>query len=550
MGDPGFIPGMLGFAIHLAASQVINVAIRCWKELDALKVLLLKIQSMNMETQRYRKALNSGRLSTSPHYTLPSTVNSWLIELNALLEEASDLAQHCTLPRLSLRFLHQLHQHVANQQVLEQIREKVDCLNLRTSALAGASDDLFPSPSSAAPNKKYIEEALVKHKFALVLDDVWETTATSLLEELCAPHSPHRNSNIIIASSRTISVLLQLGAPTLAVIQMQDWSEDHSWRLFLSHAFLHSEGVLPMSIDQEIAWCVYNECGDLPLALKVVGQAMADITQSNKWELAVNRLQSDATNSLYGNLRLSYDTLADVAGCCISLLLCFLCLAAYPENNIISPTYAIAYWTGEGLVTGPNPFQIGEMVHNVLRDLAHQIAANEEKCFFQAGRGLRQFPADVSSGYVRISLIDNSLISVPKKFRASYIRSFLLASNTFLAEISEEVIGSMTSLRVLDLSPTALQLLQKNMGYLKHLVCLRLCYVPIKRLPNTVASLKGLQILDLEGYDISQLPVSISKLTSLKALDIGFYEHLQCVPYGSAHLTFLEYLNTSNSPNI
>ncbi|XP_059077119.1 probable disease resistance protein At4g27220 [Cryptomeria japonica] len=389
-----------------------------------------------------------------------------------------------------------------------------------------------------------------KHKFALVLDDVWETTATSLIEELCAPHSPHHNSNIIIASSRTISVLSQLGAPTLAVIQMQDWSEDHSWRLFLSHAFLHSEGVFPMSIDQEIAWCVYNECGDLPLALKVVGQAMADITQSNKWELAVDRLQSDATNSLYGNLRLSYDTLADVAGCCISLLLCFLCLAAYPENNIISPTYAIAYWTGEGLVTGPNPFQIGEMVHNVLRDLAHQIAANEEKCFFQAGRGLRQFPADVSSGYVRISLIDNSLSSVPKKFRASYIRSFLLASNTFSAEISEEVIGSMTSLRVLDLSPTALQLLQKNMGYLKHLVCLRLCYVPIKRLPNTVASLKGLQILDLEGYDISQLPVGISKLTSLKALDIGFCEHLQCVPYGSAHLTFLEYLNTSNSPNI
>ncbi|GLJ28793.1 hypothetical protein SUGI_0567670 [Cryptomeria japonica] len=243
---------------------------------------------------------------------------------------------------------------------------------------------------------------------------------------------------------------------------------------------------------------------------------MADITQSNKWELVVNRLQSDATNSLYGNLRLSYDTLADVAGCCISLLLCFLCLTAYPENNIISPTYAIAYWTGEGLV----------------------------------GRGLRQFPADVSSGYVRISLIDNSLSSVPKKFRASYIRSFLLASNTFLVEISEEVIGSMTSLRVLDLSPTALQLLQKNMGYLKHLVCLRLCYVPIKRLANTVASLKGLQILDLEGYDISQLLVGISKLTSLKALDIGFCEHLQCLPYGSAHLTFLEYLNTSNSPNI
>ncbi|XP_059077126.1 probable disease resistance protein At4g14610 [Cryptomeria japonica] len=266
---------------------------------------------------------------------------------------------------LFVAFLHQLQQHVANQQVLEQIREKVDCLNLRTSALAGASEDLFPSPSSASPNKKYIEEALVvgqdsalirrvelihsqqhkslsrfglvgkggagktlllkrvfnsdqlqslfcndlmlwltvsqtpsfsalrnhlvkqiafkvrerlysreeehfetwlnecmrKHKFALVVDDVWETSATSLLEEPCVPHFPHNNSNIIIASSRTITVLSQLGVPPLSVIQMQDLSEDHSWRLFSSHAFLHSEGALPMSIDQEIARRVCNECG-------------------------------------------------------------------------------------------------------------------------------------------------------------------------------------------------------------------------------------------------------------------------------------------------
>ncbi|GLJ28791.1 hypothetical protein SUGI_0567620 [Cryptomeria japonica] len=41
-------------------------------------------------------------------------------------------------------------------------------------------------------------------------------------------------------------------------------------------------------------------------------------------------------------------------------------------------------------------------VHDVLRDLAQQFAAKEEKCFFQAGRGLRQFPVDVSSGYIRI----------------------------------------------------------------------------------------------------------------------------------------------------
>ncbi|XP_059077127.1 plant intracellular Ras-group-related LRR protein 1-like [Cryptomeria japonica] len=228
---------------------------------------------------------------------------------------------------------------------------------------------------------------------------------------------------------------------------------------------------------------------------------MAGITRSNERDLVVNRLQNDATNSLYGKLRLSYDALADVAGCGIALQLCFLCIAAYPEDNIISPTYATAYWIGEGLVTGPKPFQIGEITSNRCKCRKMLLSA-------------RQRLTAVSSG------------------------------RFFMIQISEEVIGSMTSLRVLDLSRTALQLLPKNMPCLKHLVFLRLCYVPIKRLPNTVAALKSLQILDLEGSDISQRPVGISKLTSLKALDIGFCEDLQCMPFGITHLTSLEYLNT------
>ncbi|GLJ28806.1 hypothetical protein SUGI_0567890 [Cryptomeria japonica] len=178
MGDPGLIPGMIGYAINLAANHVIqciNVAIRCRKELDALKVLLLKIQVMNMEMQEYRKTLSSGRVSTSFHPSLSMTVNSWLNELNTLVEEVSDLAQDCIVnsycrffPRYntsrkirqlienvekhvastpSVAFLHQLQEHVANQQVLQQIKNRMDSLNLHTSALAGISGDLFPSTS-------------------------------------------------------------------------------------------------------------------------------------------------------------------------------------------------------------------------------------------------------------------------------------------------------------------------------------------------------------------------------------------------------------------
>ncbi|GLJ28854.1 hypothetical protein SUGI_0568580 [Cryptomeria japonica] len=633
MGDPGFIPGMIGYAIHLAVSQVshhINVAIGCRKELDALKALLLKIQLMNMEMQKFRKALNSDRVNTSSEPPLPFAVNSWLNELNALLDEASDLAQHCNVqsywhlfPRYrtsrkirrlienvekhlastpSVAFLHQLQLHVTSQQLLEQIKGAPDYLDMHTSAPACTFGGLFPSNSSDAPITKYIEEELIvgqdsgstrmkelihseQHKlvsrFGLVgkggADDVWETSATSLLEELCVPLFPHHKSNLIIATSRSKSVLSQLGVPPPSIIQMQDLTEDESWTLFSSHAFPHSDGLLPMSIDQRIARRVCKECGGLPLAIKVVGQAMAGVSQSNEWEFSLQRLQNDGTHSLSSKLRLSYDALGDLPGYGISLQLCFLCLAAFSEDEVIRAGTAIKYWIGEGLVPGPDPVQIGERflilladrcliepihkhhdgqvinfrVHDVLHHfLAHQIAEKEEKCFFQARRDLGEFPTHECEGYIRISLMDNCLTKVPKAFGAPYIRSLLLAGNIALTEIPKEVIGSMTALRVLDLSRTALQWLPKNVGSLKHLVCLRLCSVPIKKLPYSVGNLRNLQILDLYLSDITKLPSSISKLTSLQGLDVGSCKYLQCMPYGISHLRSLKYLNAGGSGNV
>ncbi|GLJ28816.1 hypothetical protein SUGI_0568040 [Cryptomeria japonica] len=485
MGDPGFITGFAGYAIQLAWDQImhhINIAIRCKKELDALKLLLPRIQAMNVELQEYRKALNSGKMSTSPHHPLPSTVNSWLNELNALLEEASDLAQHCT--------------------VLEQIKERLDYLNHSTSAVASASGDLFPSIYSATSNKKYIEEAVIvgqdsesnklvelidsqqhknvshlglvgkggagktlllkrvfnsdqvqslfrndlmlwltisqnpsfntlrddlvkqisvqvnerldsreedhvktwlnecmrKHKFALFLDDIWETSAAWLLEELCVPHSPHHKSNIIIATSRTSSVVSQLGVRPSSLIEMQDLTEDDGWRLFSFYAFPHSDGILPMSIDQEIARSVCKEChGGLPLALKVIGKAMVSVTLSNEWELTVKKLLQ-----CFGRRGWLWHFLAVV----LPLPCCFLkrYVILLPDRCLIEPIQK----DYDGKV-------ICFRVHDVLHDLAQQIAEKEEKCFFQASKGLQEFPMVDCAGHIRISLEDNSLTRVPKE---------------------------------------------------------------------------------------------------------------------------------------
>lgn len=101
--------------------------------------------------------------------------------------------------------------------------------------------------------KTSLNESMRKHKFALFLDDIWETSAALLLEELCVPHSPHHKYNIIIATSITSNVLSQLGVQPSSLIKMQDLTEDNSWRLFSFYAFPHNDEIFHMSIDQERA---------------------------------------------------------------------------------------------------------------------------------------------------------------------------------------------------------------------------------------------------------------------------------------------------------
>ncbi|GLJ28818.1 hypothetical protein SUGI_0568070 [Cryptomeria japonica] len=221
----------------------------------------------------------------------------------------------------------------------------------------------------------------------------------------------------------------------------------------------HNDGFFPKNIDQEIERCICKEFGGLPLAIKIVRQAIADVSQSNEWEFALQRLQKDVTHSLSSKLRLSYDALADLGGYKISLQLCFLYLAAFSEDEVIHIALATRYWTGEGLVVGSDPLQIGELyinflvgqcliepimkdydgnmlnfrVHDVLHHfLAHQIAEKEEKRFFQTCKGLGEFPTNVCGGEIKIFVRNNSLTKVPKAFTTPHIRYLLLASNTSL----------------------------------------------------------------------------------------------------------------------
>lgn len=265
--------------------------------------------------------------------------------------------------------------------------------------------------------------------------------------------------------------------------------------------------------------------------------------------------------------------------------LCFLYLAAaFPENKIINAYEVIQLWEGEGLLAGKmlqvrhqadgdDPFEMGGIyinhladrcliepmirdvdgrveylrMHGGLRDFGIRIAEQEENFYCRVDGGLTQLKKDEGSDCTRILLSSNRLKDFPTRNRdprgtALETYSLLMTGNSGLTQIPKKVIGSMISLQVLDLSGTSLQSLPESVGYLKHLVCLRLIGTPIKRLPGSFTDLVNLRILDLSFSSIRELPYRLDKLRSLAYLGLANCKDLHYLSQRISVMTSLQHL--------
>jgi len=101
MADPGLVPGFIGVAIQMGINQFLhhfNIAVRCRKELSALKDVVIRIEPIISHIQQYRLEINRKRAtSTSLTDNNVSAVNKWLKDLDALILQASQMAQQCTI---------------------------------------------------------------------------------------------------------------------------------------------------------------------------------------------------------------------------------------------------------------------------------------------------------------------------------------------------------------------------------------------------------------------------------------------------------------------
>jgi disease resistance protein RPS2 len=362
-----------------------------------------------------------------------------------------------------------------------------------------------------------------------------------------------------------------MGVADKYTITMDNLFKDESWELFAYHAFPYNNRSIPENIDDENAKLVCHKCGGLPLAIKVVGRAMAGCTNPHEWKSASRKLPND--HGLDACLRLSYDALYKEN---THLQLCFLYIAAsFSEDQIIHANHVIPLWAGEGLLvkqTGDHvsysSFALGRFyvnlladrcliepilrnlndivffkIHDVLRDLGIRIAEAEKTFYCGVGRGLRTLDANECSRRTRILLSNNKLSSLPNSMRAPELCSLIMDGNKDLTKIPKRVIKSMVSLKVLDLSGTSVQSLPESVGSLKQLACLLLSSMPINLLPASLTNLVNLEILDLSRSSIRELPANLHNLKSLRHLAMDKCDHLLNLPCSFSRLTSLERLS-------
>jgi hypothetical protein len=191
------------------------------------------------------------------------------------------------------------------------------------------TDDMGSKPhehSNMVDYKQKLGHELSRKRVFLVLDDVWKDENFDALD-LCKGEG-----SVTLLTTRIESILQR---PCISQEHMKTLSREDSWSLFRVHAFGTSSSV-PHRLEAS-AKSMAQECGGLPLALKVIGAAMFGKTSDEReWKpllkkLNESRLQERTMkNELYELLKLGYDVLKEDDP---RLEDCFTYFAAFLEDH-------------------------------------------------------------------------------------------------------------------------------------------------------------------------------------------------------------------------
>ncbi|KAI9099578.1 hypothetical protein K1719_024583 [Acacia pycnantha] len=269
----------------------------------------------------------------------------------------------------------------------------------------GIGDEIWNHCSNEDGKAARIYEVLKKKKFVLLLDDIWDRLD---LEKVGVPHPKKTNfQSKVLFTTRYEDVCAKMKAQREFKIEVL--TEKEALELFCVK--VGEETLKSNPVIRNIAHEMARECKGLPLALSVVGTAMAGVKSVEAWEHSINNLTDSSWTALSSEtevflvLKISYDRLPDETH-----KKCFLYCALYPEDYFISVDDLIRVWIGEGFLDIDGMRSLHDMhchggsiieklklscllenfehsfslrpcvvIHDVIRDMAHWILRDQDR---------------------------------------------------------------------------------------------------------------------------------------------------------------------------
>ncbi|OAY85846.1 Disease resistance protein RPS2 [Ananas comosus] len=382
----------------------------------------------------------------------------------------------------------------------------------------------------------FLAKVLGRKKFVILLDDVREKI---LLKDMGIPIPDATNSSKIVLASRNKQVCCEMGAQR-SLIMMKLLDDEASRNLFRSK--LSDEAIDAINHKKNVetyADAIVQSCDGLPLALNVIGTAVAGLMAEGEWGYVVKATKSkpqkiDGVNEMFHQLKYSYDRLDR------TLQQCFLYCTLYSDHDSIKRDQLVDYWMAEGLIhnnAGRGHHIIGRLIsacllqsgdsesdvkmHNIVRQFGLSLAKQEGKFLVKAGKGLKEAPAaDQWKKATRISLMSNKIKNLDISPDCNDLLTLLLQKNSKLEKLGPKFFIFMPNLRVLDLSHTAITELPEC-DKLVSLQYLNLAYTRITELPQKLRVLQALRHLDLSATTaLKNTNDNCSKLLRLRVLNL------------------------------
>ncbi|XP_027077119.1 putative late blight resistance protein homolog R1A-3 [Coffea arabica] len=205
-----------------------------------------------------------------------------------------------------------------------------------------------------------LKQVLLRTRYLLVLDDLWDVEAWNLLEKLL-PNDV--NGSRILFTSRFQNLSLQ-SKPDIKSYHLRQLTDEESWTLLQKKLF-HKENCPPTL--SKVGSRIAKSCRGLPLTIVLVAGILANTAQ-DCWEEVAKCLSSSVLDNEYcmKTLELSYGHLPDY------LKPCLLYFGAFKEDEVINVRRLLWRWISEGFVQQTEGKSLEEVAYDHLMSLINR----------------------------------------------------------------------------------------------------------------------------------------------------------------------------------